>query len=250
MKKLIIRLLCNAFIGRIISVVFNYNIPDCRAGFKRFKTPKEYCNDTVRAMIFWGFYESAKLRLIKKYLPSNIPVIELGASLGILSSTAISCLNMETSYVCIEANPYLKEYIDFNIKRYNPQKENYAIINAAIAYKTNGFINMNISNNNTESSITTGVESSSYKITKVNAISLKDIVNIEFTLICDIEGAEIEVFLNDSHILQNCKHLFVELHRTNYEGKLYEVFDLQKILTSDLGFSLVCADGNSFYYNR
>jgi len=250
MKKLVFRILCNPFTGKIISKVFNYNIPNIKCGFKRYKTPKNYCNDTVRSMLFWGFYESAEIRLIQNYLPKNIPVIELGSSLGIVSSTTISCLDLNTPYTCIEANPFLKDYINYNISKHNPQKNNFSVINAAISYKTNGFIEINVSSNNTESSIVRSADYSNLKTTKVKAITLGEIINTEYTLICDIEGAEIDMLLNDISALTKCKHLFIELHKTNYEGQIFEVTDLRKIITSTLGFNLVKADGNVFYYKK
>ena len=75
MKKNIFRILCNPITGKIISLLFNYNIPNCKYGFKRYKTPPNYCSDTVMAMIFFGFYEGAEMRMIRKHLPKNIPVI-------------------------------------------------------------------------------------------------------------------------------------------------------------------------------
>jgi FkbM family methyltransferase len=250
MKKLVFRLLCNPFIGKIISIIFNYNIPNCKYGFKRYKTPKNYCNDTVRAMIFWGFYEGAEMRLIQQYLPKDIPVVELGSSLGIVSSTAIGCLNTNTPYTCVEANPYLKDFIDFNIKKHNPSKTNFRVLNAAIAYNTDGYIEMSISKNNTESSIVNSSDYSNHKTTKVKAVTLNEIIAEPYTLICDIEGAEIDVMENDVEALKNCKHLFIELHKTKYQNKHYDVSDLKNIITSKLGFSLAIADGNVFYYKK
>jgi hypothetical protein len=250
MKKLVFRILCSSFFGKIISIIFNYNIPNIKYGFKRYKTPKDYCNDKVRAMIFWGFYEGAEMRLIQQYLPKNIPVVELGSSLGIVSSTAISCLNANTSYTCVEANPYLKDYINFNIKKHNPSKTNYNVLSAAIAYNTGGFIEMNISKNNTESSIVNSADYSNHKTTKVKAITLNEIISKPYTLICDIEGAEIDVMKNDMDALKNCNHLFIELHKTKYQNKNYDVNDLKNIITSELGFSLAVADGNVFYYKK
>ena len=250
MKKIVFRTLCNPFVGKIISIIFNYNIPNCKYGFKRYKTPKNYCSDTVRSMIFFGFYEGAEMRLIKQYLPANIPVVELGSSLGIVSSTAINCLDVNTPYTCVEANPFLKDYIDYNIKKFNPLKKNYNIINCAIAYNSNGFIDMHISKNNTESSIVQKGNSLKSNITSVKAITLVEIINEPFTLICDIEGAEIDVLTNDAKALDNCKHLFIELHKTSYLSKTFDINDLQNIIINQLGFLLVDRDGNVFYFKK
>ena len=250
MKKLIFRLLCNSFTGKIISIVFKNNIPNCKHGFKRYKTPNKYCTDTVRAMIFWGFYEGAEIRLIKKYFPNDTPVIELGSSLGIISSTVISCLNENILLTCVEANPHLQEYININISKHNLARNNFKIISAAIAYNTNGFIDLNISNNNTASSIVNNADHINLKTTKVKAITLDEIINIPYTLICDIEGAEIDILKNDIKSLMNCKHLFIELHKTNYNGKNYGVSELKEIILSELGFKLVEQDGNVFYFKN
>ncbi len=250
MKKKIFRLLCNPITGKIISLLFNYNIPNCKYGFKRYKTPPNYCSDTVRAMIFFGFYEGAEMRMIRKYLPKNIPVIELGSSLGIVSSTAITYLDVDTLYTCIEANPYLKQYIELNIKKHNPFKVKFNVISTAIAYNTNGYIDMCISKNNTESSIIENTESLNINTTKVKASTLNEIVTDSYTLICDIEGAEIQLLKNDAAALAKCKHLFIELHKTSYKNIVFEIADLKKLIIEELNFKFIIADGNVYYFQK
>jgi FkbM family methyltransferase len=250
MRKLLFRILCNSATGKIISLFFNYNIPNIRYGFKKYQTPKKYCNDTVRAMIFWGFYESAEMRLIKKYIFKNIPVIELGASLGIVSSHINQYINIETSYTVVEANPYLIDFIKQNILRHNDNKVNFNIINSAIAYNTLGKIEMAISSNNTESTLIKNNQKNISNSTVINAISLSSIVLEPYTLICDIEGAEIDIFKYDKIGLDKCKNLFIELHNTHFNKKKYSVSDLQNIIVNDLGFNLIERDGNVFYFTK
>jgi FkbM family methyltransferase len=250
MKKIIFNFLCNNITGTIISIIFNYNIPNIRFGWKRFKTPKGYCNNTVRAMIFFGFYESAEMRLVQSHLNKELPIIELGSSLGVVSSVVNHNISNNVRYTCIEANPYLIDYIKFNIQKHNPTKTNYTIINAAIAYKTTLTIQMNISNNNTESSLVNKMGNANLQLVTVPTISLINFSNEPYTLICDIEGAEIEVFKNDKIALEQCKNLLIELHETQYNNKKYSVEELKEIITKELGFSLVIEDGNVFYYKK
>ena len=250
MKKIFFRVLCNAVTGKIISLLFNYNIPNIRYGLKKYVTPKNYCNDTVRAMIFFGFYESAEMRLIQKFIPKDLPVIELGSSLGIVSSTVNQHINIDTNYICVEANPFLKDYIKKNILNHNPTKINFSIINAAIAYNTSGKIEMNISSNNTESSLIKEAKINNPNAIVLDAISLNSLITEPYTLICDIEGAEIDIFKNDAVSLSKCKHLFIELHTTTYENTIYSVVDLQEIIINHLGFNLIKKDGNVFYFNK
>lgn len=248
MKKVISKILCNAITGKIISVVFNYNIPNLKYGFKRYQTPKHYCHDTIRAMIFWGFYEGAEMRLLSTHLPQNIEVVEVGASLGIVSSTIASLLNPGVSLTCVEANTHLVKYIEQNIKRYT-RTVNTKVVNAAAAPVSGNKVNIKISKNNTESSIANQTQFAG-NFAEVETIRVGDIAANEFTLVCDIEGYEIELILNDATSFNKCTHLFIELHQTKHNNKLYTVDDLKNLIIKNLGFALKVKDGNVFYFTK
>jgi hypothetical protein len=51
-------------------------------------------------------------------------------------------------------------------------------------------------------------------------------------------------------LLKNCRHLFIELHKTWYKGKCYEISELEEIIINDLGFEAVRRDGNVFYFEK
>jgi len=250
MKKFVFRILCNEFTGKVISWVFQNNIPNCRYDFKRFKTPERYCSNTIRAMIFWGFYERAEMRLIAGNLDPCLPVIELGASLGIVSTKMISRLNRDVHYTCIEANPYLIEYIRHNVETHN-SAASFSVDNVAIAYTDNDWVEMQITPNNTQGRIAYDNQVNNYaSVLKVKASTLTGYAKSPYTLISDIEGMEIEVFKNDAGALKNCRHLFIELHKTWYNGKCYEIGELEEIIINDLGFEAVRRDGNVFYFAK
>lgn len=246
MKKKIFHLLCNEYTGGLISALFGNSIPNCRYGFRRFKTPAGYCNNTVKAMIFWGFYESAEMRLIPKYIKSDLPVVELGASLGIVSTVTIFSLDNNTSYTCIEANPYLIDCINSNLKKFHPGRTNLNVENKAIAYTTEDSVEMMITKNNTQGRISYDV-SESKEAVKVTATTLQPYSNVPYVLICDIEGMEIEIISHDKQSLQNCRQLFIELHKAWYLTDIFEVHELETFITG-LGFQLVERDGNVFYF--
>ncbi len=248
-KKLFFKILCNAFTGKIISLIYQYKIPNIRYNNKRFSTPKTYCSDVVRAMIFFGFYESAELRLIAKYLNKQLPVVELGSSLGIVSSFVNMIIKKETPFIGIEANPYLISYIKENIQTHAPEKLNYQIIQAAVGYGNSNEVSMAISKNNTANSINT-ITNTGANIVQVKRRTLSDIVEQESTLICDIEGSEIEILQNDKQALLLCKCLFIELHKTVYENIIYEVEALKTLIEKDHGFKLIERDGNVFYFEK
>ena len=69
-----------------IKGIFGDSLPDIRWRGFRFIVTRDGISDRNRAMIFWGFYESAEIRLIEKYFDGKTDVIELGSSMGIVST--------------------------------------------------------------------------------------------------------------------------------------------------------------------
>ncbi len=248
MKKITFKILCHPLVGKLIYNISFGRIFNLRWKGFRFYVPSLYTNPTIQASIFWGFYESAEIRLIHKYLRKDLPVIELGGSLGIVSSHIVSRLDKDTSVTVIEANPNLISTIARNVKRHNINNTKVKILNKAIGY-TERFIYMNITNNNTASHITENRNSG----VKVRCIRLSDVIldccPDAYSLICDIEGSEIEIFENELHALVKCRQIFIELHKANYKGKSYTFEDMvNKLIEAD--FRLVQKDGNVFYLEK
>ena len=69
------------------------------------------------SLIFWGFYESAELRLIRKHLPATLDVVELGGSLGVVAAHIGQRLEPGRQLISVEANPALIEALRTNITR-------------------------------------------------------------------------------------------------------------------------------------
>ncbi len=86
----------------------------------------------------------------------------------------------------------------------------------------------------------------------VPATSLSAIVERQqlgkFTLVCDIEGAEIELLRHDSTALDNCQDLFIELHETSDDRK-YAVSDLVELIEK-AGFQRLDSHGNAFFFSK
>ena len=83
----------------------------------------------------------------------------------------------------------------------------------------------------------------------LSAICSKNNVQ-DFTLVCDIEGAEIDILLCDSKGLQSCRQIFIELHNTAYKGKEYSPKMMKELLQLQYGFDLVCQDGNVYHFKK
>lgn len=65
-KRLAANLLCSRRVGRIIQGMYGEHIP-WRITGPRVKVPKKAAPHLV-ASIFWGLYESAEIRFVRRYL--------------------------------------------------------------------------------------------------------------------------------------------------------------------------------------
>ncbi len=200
-----------------------------------------FISDTNKAKIFWNIYESAEARLISKCMVDRYPVIELGSSLGIISTLIASKIHQKL--ICVEANPILIPSIEYNLKKIHFEK--YIILNGAISYAEEAVRFKEDPDNNLNGRITVdeGVI--------IEKISLNDIVkkfNIDqFILVMDIEGSEIEILLNDRKILNKCHMIILEIHRVTYKHKTYTVEDIRNIIIIS-GFAMVERDGNCMVF--
>ena len=89
--------MCNYLTGWVISRLFSNRIPNLRYPLDkiRYSTANSNITNKIKAMIFFGFYEASETRLIRKYMPNHLPVIEIGASLGIISNLILSKIDMD-----------------------------------------------------------------------------------------------------------------------------------------------------------
>src|SRR5690349_24825010 len=95
-------------------------VPDLRYKGYRFYLPPNQVSKKNVAAVFWGFYESAEIRLIKKYFDGHSSVIEFGSSVGVVSAHVASAMKPGHRMICVEANPSLVSSIEKNIARYAP----------------------------------------------------------------------------------------------------------------------------------
>jgi FkbM family methyltransferase len=211
--------------------------------------PIQHCEYTNIASVFWGFYESAELRLINKYLVADLPVIELGGSLGIVSSHIAK--KLKAPLVVVEANPYLVNTIIANTSKHNSNNINIQVLNKAVSY-FDKMVSFSVSKNNTESSvISDGSDGSQSNTITVNTITLEELTAdlAKYTLVCDIEGAEVELISSGVEALKKVNHIFMEVHAVQANGIFYKQQQLINKLT-ELGFELVEQDGYVVYMNK
>lgn len=248
-KNTIASLLCSNFVGRILARFYNDRIPARRYGKFVYDCSSELILNSVKASIFWGIYESAEIRFIKKYLRNDIDVIELGASIGVVSSHILRVINVENRLVSLEANPHLIKTLQNNLN-INNKNHNYIIINKAISYKPEDEVNFYLSDKNVASSINkTNGTPVKLKGIKLSELLLHHSIN-EYALICDIEGSEIEIIINEADYLLKCQQMIIELHATEFDGKKYKTEDMVKIITENTGLEQIDRYGEVYYFLR
>jgi FkbM family methyltransferase len=194
-----------------------------------------------KAALWWGMYESAEYRFIKAFLFPNLPVIELGSSIGAISSAIAGQLDHGQRLICVEANPFLIPQLRKNLVR-NASHLSAEVIHAAVCYEGES-VRFGISANNLTSSIPgdPGAET-----TTVPAVTLKALIaqgdRGPYQLVADIEGAEIAFLLHDAESLRSCQVMVLELHHTQANGATHTPTDLEHLIER-LGFHITARYG-------
>ena len=241
LKLLIAKTITSPLLGNLIASIKNQNIP---WNGVRINVSSNLIKGRVKASLFWGLYESAEARLIKKYISTlNVPLVELGASIGAVSSLLNHYKNKSLPSFHVEADARFIPLLSNNLDRNRAQ--NWKAINALVA--DDGFT-FQIGSNNTVGRVVpaTGVkdelcESLSSLLTK---FSLTD-----FFLISDIEGAEAFFLFQDAHALDNCKGLIIELHEVAIQDKLYSIEDMVSAIEKK-GFNIVERHGPNLFATK
>ena len=244
--------ICHPLIGRIVNYIFKGKIPS--RGL-RIISDNSFVPSNI-ASIFWGLYERKEINFINKYLDINFDIIELGSSLGVVTLELIKLKQKNTKLVCVEANPYLISSIHSNIQFNFPDKStNLDILNKAIDYSNKSNVQFKIEENNLGSHINSNfidIENSEYRIVEVT--TLKEIVEnysiTNFTLVSDIEGAEIGFILNEEQLLVNCQQMIIELHPVTYNHKFYSINDMCQLIQELHKFKLTESKNSLFFFEK
>jgi FkbM family methyltransferase len=241
LRRLAANILCNDVIGQLIALISSNNIHN---GNCIINTNCETVKPSVKARLFWGVYETPEIDFVNKYLRSDLDVIELGSSIGVIASHVGQKLKSSSRLICVEANPILIDCLKDNIQRNinEDNVDNYVVINAAIDYSNNSdWVEFAISNNSLESRI--GNDLNAREHIKIPTTTLSNILHEyqidKYTLICDIEGAEKQLLENEHQALEKCQQLHIEVQNTIFDGHIIKIEDIVNILINKHGFSVV-----------
>lgn len=250
LKTVIAAAICNPVVGNLLSLVYHDRIP--HEGLV-IDTSHPIVTPTMKASIFWRLYEGAEIRFVHQYLRCDLDVVELGSSIGVLACQVRKQMVTSRRLFCVEADPRLVEQIHTNLSL-NKLEANVLVINHAIAYGIGAeeLVSFSAGEANTLGQLTTGNGSGSD--IKVRATTLSGLLEKngigEYSLICDIEGAEADIPLHDAVALEGCKQLIIELHKTVLGNRVFEVENLIELFSNVGRFNLRARYGPVCVFER
>lgn len=246
-KVAIAHWLCRPIVGRVLSHLLGEEL---RSHGLFVTAPATLVDDETRASLFWGFYESAELRLVRRHLRVNTDVVELGSSLGVVSACIAQKLTAGRRLICVEANPALLPVLEANVRR-NAPSAGVTVVHAAISYQVGPTVGLALGRRSLDSCVAS--ERRNGQVVRVPALTLAALLRQgqirDYALVCDIEGAEAALFRFDRSALDDCHQIIVELHDTVLEGTPLPAADLRQQLQVQ-GFSLKDHSGAVCVFER
>ena len=162
-----------------------------------------------KSVFLLGGYERAERDILSVYLDRSSPVIELGGSVGVVACVTNKLLRDPLKHVVVEANPDLISVLTANRDR---NRCEFTIVNRALAYEetsTTFYVASHF--------LSSSVQAKTGRAIQVPSVSLGGII-AEYgfdtcSLVCDIEGGELELVQHEAEVLQNhVAMIIVEVH--------------------------------------
>lgn len=240
------QVICHPLVGRAVARYYHDRIPN--RGLV-FNTEGPYVANDVKALIYWGLYESAEVRYIFRYLAPNLDVVELGCSLGVVSSFIANRLESGRRLVCVEANPNLIPNLESNLRANAPQSA-INVVHAAVCYTPDADARTTLLLGDDNLGSRLADDGQGVSVPAVTLASILDTYQIgDYTLVADIEGAEAALLTNDLASLARCRQIIIELHDSHVQGRHVSVDEMCATI-EQAGFQLVDCHGPVCVYRR
>lgn len=225
-------------------VYFTYFMKTYKSEGLEYYVPSELTDFKFRGRFAQDDYENEVKLYLKKYLPKEASVLELGACIGVVSCFTNKLLSNPNNHVVVEANPRLIEPLVKN-KEHNScgfKIDNCIVSNLSeVEFYIHDLIVGGSAKRKTAHKI---------KVKGKNIEDLEKQHGVDFdTLIMDIEGAELVFFRENKEYLKDIKLIFLEIHPFAGIMTIEEVEECNDILKG-LSFSLLVEDSNFQVWHR
>lgn len=195
----------NPAVGRLVELTGNrINIEGLR-----FSVNCPQVTTAHKSTLWFGRHELEERELLRRFLPADHPVVELGGGLGVVSCLANRQLANPARHVVVEAIPSLAKLVEQN-RDLNGCR--FQVINAALAYGS-PTVTFGIHNNFVGSRLD-GEFGMSVSVRSITVAQIVDEADFDrFALICDIEGAEADLVTHELGLIADrAVFVLVEIH--------------------------------------
>jgi FkbM family methyltransferase len=196
----------NRAVGRAVELLGNR----VRLDGMRFSLDCPLITTPLKSTIAFGLHEWEERELVKRHLPRDLPVIELGGGLGVVSCLINSRLSNPNRHVVVEANPAMIDVLNRN-RQLNACA--FQVINKALGYRRES-IDLAIDAEFVGTRTVNIGAASVVSVPSVTLAALLDRFNFERAgVICDIEGAEAGLIESELPVLrERAPYLMMEMH--------------------------------------
>jgi len=235
-KSIVAAAITHPVIGRTIGAVYGQRIPN--RGIV-VDTSSPLITPRMKGYLFWGLYESAELRFLHKYLRTDLDVIELGASIGVVSCQIRKRIAPERKLVAVEADWRLIEVLRRNLEL-NELARNVQILNAAVCADGGaGMAYFSVGQNNISGKLSANRNGNTSEVPALTLDGIAERSDIrEYALVSDIEGAETSFIFGADAALAGCRQIIIELHDCEFAGEYVTVHQLREAIVRKHGFAL------------
>jgi FkbM family methyltransferase len=160
-------------------------------------------------------YEQHEAAMINSHLAKNTNVIELGGCFGIISAVIRKRIGPTAKHLIVEARADLAEICAQNAKQ-NCESNATELVIGVIDYSGAKNVMFALGKNAHEGHIGGSTENGIIIETVKLSSLARRMPEGPFALICDIEGAEMQLFENEGDILARLSLLLIETHPTVY----------------------------------
>lgn len=230
----------NPVVGRTVELLGNR----VRIDGLTYSVECPYISTGHKSTLAFGLHEIEERALVRRWLPPDVPVIEIGGGLGVVSCLLNRKLKRPHDHVVVEANPVMAEILERNR---DLNGCGFRVVNKALAYDCVA-IDLSLDREFVGSS-TFGSAGSTVRVPATTISEIVDDVGFEhFGIVCDIEGAEADLVQRELAAMRGRIPFFMaEMHPATLGAET--VTRLEGEIES-LGFRLFEKDGDCVFYGR
>lgn len=200
------RLQDDHFLGRVIECTGNrVRVEGCR-----FSVAHPAIPTARKGLFFRDRYEIEERHALAQHLDPELPAVEFGGSIGVVACLTNRRLRDPERHVVVEGNPEILPLLEHNRRR---NRARFTVVHGAIAYGASA-VDFHCGD-----FLDSGLHRAGGTTVRVPTITLADVVRRtgfeRFTLICDIEGQELDLVARECELLQaRVATLILEAHPT------------------------------------